>query len=115
MTTPAPPPITSIDALRGLTAAFIILVKEPGDWGHVNTPLDNAPWNGFTPTDLVFPTFLFLVGCAIVFSIESRLARGVPRGKIALFIVRRSVLIFAIKMFLTGYPHFHMAHARLLG
>jgi predicted acyltransferase len=107
--------ITSIDALRGLTIAFMILVNDPGDWDHVYAPLDHAPWNGFTPTDLVFPTFLFLVGCSIVFSISSRLAKGVPRMTIALQILRRATTIFAIKMFLSAYPHFHFTNLRIYG
>ena len=107
--------ITSIDALRGLTIAFMILVNDPGDWDKVYAPLDHAPWNGFTPTDLVFPTFLFLVGCSIVFSISSRLAKGVPRKTIALQILRRAATIFAIKMFLSAYPHFHLTNLRIFG
>ncbi len=107
--------LTSVDALRGLTIAFMILVNDPGDWGHVYPPLDHAAWNGFTPTDLVFPTFLFLAGCAIVFSIRSRLARGIPRRRIALEIVRRAAILFAIKMFLSAYPHFHLTHLRIYG
>jgi len=107
--------ITSIDALRGLTIAFMILVNDPGDWSHVYPPLDHAEWNGFTPTDLVFPTFLFLVGCSIVFSISSRLSRGIPRGRIALQIIRRAAIIFALKMFISAYPHFHLAHLRIYG
>src|SRR5580698_5551442 len=115
MTVSAPSRIVSIDALRGLTVAFMILVNDPGDWSHVYPPLDHAEWNGFTPTDLVFPTFLFLVGCSIVFSISSRLAKGVPRSKIALQIVRRAAIIFALKMFISAYPHFHIAHLRIYG
>jgi len=107
--------ITSIDALRGLTIAFMILVNDPGDWTHVYTPLDHAEWNGFTPTDLVFPTFLFLVGCSIVFSITSRLAKGVPKRTIALQILRRAALIFAIKIFISAFPHFHLTHLRIFG
>jgi len=107
--------ITSVDALRGLTIAFMILVNDAGDWGRVYAPLDHAKWNGFTPTDLVFPTFLFLVGCSIVFSIQSRLARGVARRTIALSILRRAAVIFAIKMFLSAFPHFHMTHLRIFG
>jgi len=110
-----PTRITSIDALRGLTIAFMILVNDPGDWAHVYPPLDHAPWNGFTPTDLVFPMFLFLVGCSIVFSISSRLAKGIPRHKIALQIVRRAATIFLIKMFLSAYPHFHFTNLRIYG
>lgn len=107
--------ITSIDAMRGLTIAFMILVNDPGDWAHVYWPLDHAEWNGFTPTDLVFPMFLFLVGCSIVFAIDSRLAKGVPKKTIALQIARRAALIFAIKMFISGFPHFHYAHIRIYG
>lgn len=112
---PLSPRITSIDALRGLTIAFMIQVNDPGDWDHVYAPLDHASWNGFTPADLVFPTFLFLVGCSIVFSISSRLAKGVPRKTIALQILRRAAIIFAIKMFLSAYPHFHLANLRIFG
>jgi len=107
--------IASIDALRGLTVAFMILVNDPGDWSHVYPPLDHAQWNGFTPTDLVFPMFLFLVGCSIVFSIDSRLARGDSKPAIARQIVRRAATIFAIKMFLSAYPHFHLTHLRIYG
>ncbi len=107
--------ITSIDALRGLTIAFMILVNDPGDWAHVYWPLDHAEWNGFTPTDLVFPMFLFLVGCSIVFAIDARLAKGVPKKTIALQILRRAATIFAIKMFMSAYPHFHLAHLRIYG
>lgn len=107
--------ITSIDALRGLTVAFMILVNDPGDWAHVYGPLEHARWNGFTPTDLVFPNFLFLVGCSIVFSVQSRLARDVPKSKIALQMFRRAFYIFAIKMFLTAFPHFHLTRLRIFG
>src|ERR1019366_7338182 len=82
--------ITSIDALRGLTTAFMILVNNPGDWSNVYWPLDHAEWNGFTPTGLVFPMFLFLAGCSIVFAIDARLAKGVPKSTIALQILRRA-------------------------
>ena len=68
--------VLSVDVLRGLTIAFMILVNDPGDWAHVYAQLDHAPWNGFTLTDLVFPNFLFLVGASIIFSLDSRIARG---------------------------------------
>ena len=107
--------ITSIDALRGLTVAFMILVNDPGDWKHTYAPLDHAAWNGFTPTDLVFPMFLFLVGSSIVFSVQSRLASGVPHRTIALQMLRRAFYIFVIKMALTAFPHFHLSHLRIFG
>src|ERR1700754_4754657 len=71
--------VLSIDVLRGLTIAFMILVNDPGDWAHVYGQLDHAPWNGFTCTDFVFPSFLFLVGASIILSLQSRIARS-PTG-----------------------------------
>ena len=108
--------ITSIDALRGLTIAFMILVNDPGDWAHTYAQLDHAKWNGWTLTDLVFPSFLFLVGCSIVFSTTARLARGASRTAIALTMFRRAFYIFLIKMFITAFPTFHnLTHLRLFG
>ena len=68
--------VLSVDVLRGITIAFMILVNDPGDWSHVFHQLDHAQWNGWTVTDLVFPTFLFIVGASIVFSMSARSARG---------------------------------------
>jgi predicted acyltransferase len=111
----APARVLSIDVLRGLTIALMILVNDPGDWAHTYTQLDHAPWNGFTLTDFVFPNFLFLVGASIIFSLESRLARGASKKTLALHILRRAALIFAIKMFLTAFPYFHYTHFRIYG
>ena len=72
----APARVLSIDVLRGLTIALMILVNDPGDWAHIYSQLDHAKWNGFTLTDFVFPNFLFLVGASIIFSLQSRIARG---------------------------------------
>ena len=112
---PAPNRVLSIDVLRGLTIALMILVNDPGDWSHVYTQLDHAPWNGFTLTDFVFPNFLFLVGVSIILSIDSRIARGDSKRMLALHMFRRAITIFAIKMFLTAFPHFHMTHLRIFG
>src|SRR6187402_11961 len=107
--------ILSVDVLRGLTVAFMILVNDPGD-GHVAyAPLDHVPWNGWTPTDMVFPTFLFLVGCSIVFSITSRLKRGDSKGTIALQVIRRTVYLLAINYAIRLIPQFHFAKMRLFG
>jgi predicted acyltransferase len=111
----APARVLSIDVLRGLTIALMILVNDPGDWAHTYTQLDHAKWNGFTLTDFVFPNFLFLVGASIIFSLQSRLARGDSKKTLALHIVRRAALIFAIKMFLTAFPYFHYTHFRIYG
>ncbi len=107
--------VLSIDVLRGLTIALMILVNDPGDWGHVYSQLDHAPWNGFTLTDFVFPSFLFLVGASIVFSLQSRIARGNCRWTLAGHIFRRAAVLFAIKMFLTAFPHFRWTHLRIFG
>jgi predicted acyltransferase len=111
----APARVLSIDVLRGLTIALMILVNDPGDWAHTYTQLDHAPWNGFTLTDFVFPNFLFLVGASIIFSLQSRIARGDPKKTLALHILRRASLIFAVKMLLTAFPYFHYTHFRIYG
>jgi predicted acyltransferase len=80
---------------RGAAIAAMILVNNPGN-DHPYWPLDHAEWNGWTPTDLIFPFFLFIVGVSLVFSFESRLRRGDSRGRLRLHAVRRAVIIFAI-------------------
>ena len=71
--------LLSLDVLRGLTIAFMILVNNNGSEAHAYWPLKHAAWNGFTPTDLVFPTFLFLVGISTVYSTAARLAAVIWR------------------------------------
>ena len=61
----------SVDVLRGLAVAAMLLVNNPGDWGHVFAPLRHADWHGFTPTDLIFPLFLFVVGVSISLGLRS--------------------------------------------
>jgi len=116
---PAPKAVTSrvlsVDVLRGLTIALMILVNDPGDWSHVYGQLDHSAWNGFTLTDLVFPNFLFLVGASIIFSLESRIARGESKRTLALHMFRRALIIFLIKLFISAFPHFHLTHLRIFG
>ena len=113
----ASPPtrVLSIDILRGITIALMILVNDPGDWSHTYAQLDHAKWNGFTLTDLVFPNFLFIVGASIIFSLQSRISRGESGRTLALHILRRSAIIFAVDLFFGLYPHFHYTHLRLYG
>src|ERR1044071_5473765 len=68
--------LVSLDIFRGIVIAFMILVNDPGDGPASYWPLRHAEWNGWTPTDLVFPSFVFIVGVAMAFSFRSRLARG---------------------------------------
>jgi predicted acyltransferase len=105
--------LLSLDVLRGLTIAFMIMVNNSGDgaWAQMH----HAAWNGLTATDLVFPTFLFLVGVSIVFSTEARLRRGDSRAKLAGHAVLRAVILFALGVFVNGFPHFHLQHLRIYG
>ena len=107
--------VLSVDVLRGVTIAFMILVNDPGDWTRVYTQLEHAPWNGWTLTDLVFPTFLFVVGISIILSLYSRLQRGASRRELALHTVRRSATIFAVAMLINLVPYFRFAHLRIYG
>ena len=92
----------SLDVFRGATVCLMILVNNPGTWSHIYAPLEHAPWHGLTPTDLVFPFFLFAVGNALAF-IMPKLEAG---GDAAFWkkILKRSVLIFLIGLFLNWWP-----------
>ncbi len=107
--------LVSIDFVRGLTVAFMILVNDNGDRVHAYWPLKHAEWNGFTPTDLVFPTFLFLVGVAIVLAIDSRLAKGETHVSLLIHTLRRSVLLFLVGIAIHLYPHFDVHTMRFYG
>ncbi len=92
----------SLDVFRGATVCLMILVNNPGSWGHIYDPLEHAPWHGLTPTDLVFPFFLFAVGNAMAFVMPKLEAAGdkVFWRKV----IKRSLLIFAIGLFLAWWP-----------
>src|SRR5580700_11669449 len=97
--------LMSLDVFRGATIAAMILVNDPGDGPSSYWPLKHSEWNGWTPTDLVFPFFLFIVGVAMAFSLPTRLQRGESRQKLLLHVLWRGVLLFAIGMFLNGFPN----------
>src|SRR5215469_11406238 len=107
--------VLSVDVLRGITIAFMILVNDPGDWAHTYSQLEHAKWNGWTLTDLVFPNFLFIVGASIIFSLASRVARGESRRELGIHVARRSVTIFVLAMTLNLIPYFRITHLRLYG
>lgn len=94
--------LVSLDAFRGLTIAGMILVNTPGDWNFVYSPLRHASWNGCTPTDLVFPFFLYIVGVAMWYSFKKFGHRATPEWwrKVAL----RALLIFVIGLALNVFP-----------
>ncbi len=107
--------LSSLDAFRGITIAAMILVNNPGGWDDIYAPLQHAAWNGWTPTDLIFPFFLFIIGVAITLSQDQRRGRGL--GKRALFagIARRTLLIFGLGIFLNGFPLFDWSVLRIPG
>jgi predicted acyltransferase len=107
--------LVSLDLLRGLTIAGMILVNNAGNEEEAYWPLRHAEWNGWTPTDLVFPFFLFMVGVALVYSFQSRLARGDSRGRLMAHTVQRSALIFIIGVVLHGIPEVNPLLWRVMG
>jgi predicted acyltransferase len=107
--------LLSLDVFRGMTIAAMILVNDAGDWSHIYWPLEHAEWNGWTPTDLIFPFFLFIVGVSMVMSFESRRARGATCERLLLHAAKRSAIIFGLGLFLAGYPHFHLDTIRIPG
>src|SRR5437660_1609845 len=107
--------LTSLDVFRGITIAAMILVNDPGDGRHTYWPLDHAEWNGCTPTDLVFPFFLFIVGVSMVLSFDSRREKGAARGDLMRHTVKRSAMIFLLGLFIYAYPRFDVHTTRILG
>ena len=114
MRSPAAQRLVAIDLLRGLTVAFMILANNNGG-DDALWFLQHAQWNGFTPTDLVFPTFLFLVGVAIAFSTAARLARGDDRGILIRHILWRSAILFLFGLVVNNFPLFHLDTLRVYG
>jgi predicted acyltransferase len=110
-----PQRVLSIDVLRGLTIALMILVNDPGDWSHLFSQLDHAEWNGWTLTDLVFPNFLFIVGASIVFSMTARAARGNCKGTLVGKAFARAGKIFLLDLILSFFPRMHWGGLRLYG
>lgn len=107
--------LISLDAFRGFTIAAMIMVNNPGSWSHIYAPLEHAPWNGITPTDLIFPFFIFIVGVSIALAYTKRLEAGLPKKQMFSKIIWRSVKIFAVGIFLNLYPKFNFADLRVAG
>ncbi len=107
--------LQSLDVLRGLTVALMILVNNAGDGAVSYAQLRHSVWNGCTLTDIVFPLFLFIVGASITLSFGARLNRGVPRRTILLQVGKRSLLIFLVGLILNALPCFHLSQLRYYG
>ena len=102
--------LLSLDAFRGLTIAAMILVNNPGTWAAVYPPLRHAAWHGLTPTDLIFPFFLFIVGMAIPLSLGGQ-QLGDALGRV----LRRAAVIFVLGMVLNAVSDFHVTTVRIPG
>jgi predicted acyltransferase len=112
-----PDRLLSLDVFRGATVAAMILVNNPGSWDAVYPPLLHAHWNGCTPTDLIFPFFLFIMGMSIHFAYQSRLQEGLTK-KIFSKILKRTLIIFALGILIAWFPLFsfeRLSHLRVPG
>jgi predicted acyltransferase len=104
-----------VDVFRGIAVAGMLLVDYPGDEAAAYWPIRHAQWNGWTAADLIFPSFVFLIGISVVMSFSTRFKRGETRQQIALHAAKRSVILFALGVFLNGAPEFHLANWRIEG
>ncbi|MDR7273155.1 putative acyltransferase [Pelomonas saccharophila] len=109
--------IASVDALRGLAVAAMLLVNNPGDWGAVYWPLEHADWHGCTPTDLIFPFFLFIVGVSAALALGPRVDAGAAPGPLRNAVVLRGLRIFGLGLVLHGLAWWlmHKPEFRMLG
>jgi predicted acyltransferase len=107
--------LLSLDVFRGITVAAMVLVNNPGTWRAVYGPLRHADWHGWTPTDLIFPFFLFIVGVAIPFGLGRRLDADHGRGQIVLKVLRRAVVIFLLGLVLHAISSMDLATIRIPG
>jgi predicted acyltransferase len=107
--------LVSLDVFRGITIAGMVLVNNPGTWQNIYWPLRHAEWHGWTPTDLVFPFFLFIVGVAITLAFASRVERGGSKRDLYLKVIKRTLIIFGIGLFLNAFPRFPIAELRIPG
>jgi len=106
--------LLSLDVVRGITIAFMIMVNNNGGSGSWLF-MRHAAWNGLTPTDLVFPTFVLVMGISVVLAIESRLARGAMRRQLARHAVQRAVILCLLGIVVNSFPFFELDHMRFYG
>ncbi len=107
--------LLSLDVFRGITIAGMILVNNPGSWANIYPALGHAKWHGCTPTDYIFPFFLFIVGVAITLSLTKRKERGDNQNKLLFQIFRRGLMIFAVGIILQGFPYYNFSTIRIPG
>jgi predicted acyltransferase len=108
-----PERLLSLDVFRGLTVAAMLLVNNPGTWDTIYDPLEHAAWHGWTPTDLIFPFFLFIVGVAMPFSLLARRERGDAPGPLFGRAVKRGAILILLGLLLTAFPYYDLDLANL--
>jgi predicted acyltransferase len=110
--------LIALDVFRGMTVAGMLLVNDPGTWGAIYPPLEHAPWNGWTPTDLIFPFFLFIAGVTTYLSLSARRAAGAGDAELVRQIVRRGALIVLFGLVVAAFPFYPLTrftHIRIPG
>ncbi|GAB4361325.1 MAG: heparan-alpha-glucosaminide N-acetyltransferase domain-containing protein [Bryobacter sp.] len=107
--------LASLDVFRGLTIALMILVNTPGDGRTTYAPLQHVPWHGWTITDGVFPSFVWIIGLAVTLVVPRRLASGLAPRAILSQAARRTAILFGLGVFLYAFPHFNLETFRILG
>jgi predicted acyltransferase len=98
--------LLSLDVFRGITIAGMLLVNNPGTWSAIFPPLEHAEWNGWTPTDLIFPFFLFIVGITTHLSLSARRARGDDDSAVVKQILRRGIIIYLLGFAMAMFPFY---------
>ena len=98
--------LVSLDVFRGITILGMIMVNNPGTWSVMYGPLRHADWHGWTPTDLIFPFFLFIVGVAIVYANAGKLSKGISKSELVTSAGKRSLILFGLGLFMAAYPVF---------
>ncbi len=106
--------LLSLDVFRGMTIAGMVLVNNPGTWSAIYPPLEHAEWHGATPTDLVFPFFLFIVGISITLALGKRVETGGINRDIYLKIFRRSLIIFGLGLLMAAFPFYNFTKGEWL-
>ena len=110
--------MVALDVFRGMTVAGMLLVNNPGSWAAIYAPLEHAPWNGWTPTDLIFPFFLFIAGVTTHLSLTARRAAGATDAEIRRQIIRRGALIVLFGLLVASFPYYpvtRFTHIRIPG
>jgi len=107
--------LVSLDVFRGATMALMILVNTAGGWPQVFSQLRHASWNGWTLTDTVFPSFLWITGVAMTLSFARRRERGGGRGQLLVHTLRRAAVLFVLGLIVYEYPYFDLKHLRMPG